>query len=342
MEKLDDLNFEEITHIDSDFSIKLYSITDKDNEEYLVDSTYWMKILYHYKSIDELYWMNKFNLLDNDELTEESYLGLNEYYTVGNLKRDIIEFEKLNNIIRKVPTKKEKSIKEQATLEKLADDGDILSQLSLSDKLASSNPKRSNYLLDQALLNFDNLTDDTKEKYQDMIIERKNKLGKYYYEGVLTFQNYKKAAELFKYTSDHGSDEGRYYYGRCLYWGKGIPIQDKKQGYKLIKKSASSGYFKAKDILPKYKKNYKKYRKENEGCYIATAVYGSYDSPQVLILRSFRDNYLAKRFWGRKFISTYYRYSPEVADKLRDMGFINDLVRCLLDKFIIIIQKTQH
>jgi len=51
-------------------------------------------------------------------------------------------------------------------------------------------------------------------------------------------------------------------------------------------------------------------------CYIATAVYGSYDAPQVVILRKFRDLYLHKRDWGRKFISFYYKYSPAYAKKL--------------------------
>lgn len=30
------------------------------------------------------------------------------------------------------------------------------------------------------------------------------------------------------------------------------------------------------------------------GCYIATMVYGNYDHPQVMVLRDFRDSYLAK------------------------------------------------
>ncbi|MBQ0102418.1 MAG: hypothetical protein KBT31_06460 [Firmicutes bacterium] len=46
------------------------------------------------------------------------------------------------------------------------------------------------------------------------------------------------------------------------------------------------------------------------GCYVATCVYGSYDCPQVWTLRRFRDNILAKTWYGRAFIHTYYAVSP--------------------------------
>lgn len=52
--------------------------------------------------------------------------------------------------------------------------------------------------------------------------------------------------------------------------------------------------------------------KTNSGgnCYVATAVYGSYDCPEVWVLRRFRDDALAKRRVGRAFISVYYLISP--------------------------------
>lgn len=46
------------------------------------------------------------------------------------------------------------------------------------------------------------------------------------------------------------------------------------------------------------------------GCYIATCVYGSYNSPEVMILRKYRDNKLAKTIKGRMFIKIYYKISP--------------------------------
>ena len=46
------------------------------------------------------------------------------------------------------------------------------------------------------------------------------------------------------------------------------------------------------------------------GCYVATAVYGSYDCPEVWTLRRYRDYTLAETWYGRAFIKTYYAISP--------------------------------
>lgn len=48
------------------------------------------------------------------------------------------------------------------------------------------------------------------------------------------------------------------------------------------------------------------------GCYVATAVYGSYDCPQVWTLRRYRDDILSKTWYGRLFIYTYYAISPTI------------------------------
>ena len=46
------------------------------------------------------------------------------------------------------------------------------------------------------------------------------------------------------------------------------------------------------------------------GCYIATAVYGSYNCPQVWVLRRFRDQILLKTRVGSAFVKIYYCISP--------------------------------
>lgn len=50
------------------------------------------------------------------------------------------------------------------------------------------------------------------------------------------------------------------------------------------------------------------------GCFIATAAYGSLIEPHVKILRDFRDEILLNNSLGKGFVQAYYRYSPPIAD----------------------------
>ncbi len=66
------------------------------------------------------------------------------------------------------------------------------------------------------------------------------------------------------------------------------------------------------------------------GCFIATAAYGSLLEPHVVLLRDFRDRYLLTNGPGRSFVSTYYTYSPPVADYIAGHGALKMIVRILL------------
>ena len=75
------------------------------------------------------------------------------------------------------------------------------------------------------------------------------------------------------------------------------------------------------------------------GCFIATCVYGSYDCPEVWVLRRFRDNVLDTSEPGRLFIELYYRWSPEIVEKYGDEPWFRPLVKPLLDKFVAYLKS---
>ena len=70
------------------------------------------------------------------------------------------------------------------------------------------------------------------------------------------------------------------------------------------------------------------------GCYIATMAYGSYDAPEVLVLRRFRDEKLSKTFLGRVFIANYYAFSPLLVKFVRKTGIAEKFIRKKLDGFV--------
>ena len=85
-------------------------------------------------------------------------------------------------------------------------------------------------------------------------------------------------------------------------------------------------------ILEQYNPN--KPKPQQGGCYIATAVYGSYDCPQVWTLRRYRDYTLAKTWYGRVFIRTYYAVSPTLVKWFGETEWFKRLWQGKLDRMV--------
>lgn len=88
--------------------------------------------------------------------------------------------------------------------------------------------------------------------------------------------------------------------------------------------------------VQKYEPSYSEPKRKSSvgGCYIATAVYGSYDCPQVWTLRRFRDNTLSKTWYGRAFISIYYSISPILVELFGENLWFKKVWKNKLDKLV--------
>lgn len=76
-----------------------------------------------------------------------------------------------------------------------------------------------------------------------------------------------------------------------------------------------------------------------QGCYIATCIYGSYDCPEVWVLRRFRDSVLAKTLPGRAFIRTYYAISPGLVRMFGAKSWFRIPWKRFLDKMVLTLRE---
>jgi tetratricopeptide (TPR) repeat protein len=77
-----------------------------------------------------------------------------------------------------------------------------------------------------------------------------------------------------------------------------------------------------------------------KACFIATAVYGEGDAPEVEALRYFRDNYLAQTPLTRWLVRTYYTFSPSIASVIRRNRTLRSISKACLDVVVRALSKT--
>lgn len=71
--------------------------------------------------------------------------------------------------------------------------------------------------------------------------------------------------------------------------------------------------------------------KKDGWCFISTAAYGTSLAPKLDLLRWYRDNVLLKSNIGRESLEFYFRYSPNIANKLRGMHIRKYIIRTIVD-----------
>lgn len=77
-------------------------------------------------------------------------------------------------------------------------------------------------------------------------------------------------------------------------------------------------------------------------CFIATAAYGTETAAELDVLRDFRDQVLLKNALGSRFVETYYRVSPPIADFIAENDFLRSVVReVFIDPIVNLLQWSQ-
>lgn len=81
-------------------------------------------------------------------------------------------------------------------------------------------------------------------------------------------------------------------------------------------------------------------KEQGRGCFIATAVYGEGDCEELLVLKTFRDEYLLRTVPGRQFVAGYYRVSPPLADLVRKYRWLGHFVRLTVVQPSVVIAQA--
>jgi hypothetical protein len=90
----------------------------------------------------------------------------------------------------------------------------------------------------------------------------------------------------------------------------------------------------------KEKKENLREEENKDGCFIATAAYGTPYALELQILRRFRNEHLMKNAFGRLFVNVYYRVSPTIASFIGRHEITKSLTRTILIEPLLLFIKN--
>lgn len=122
-------------------------------------------------------------------------------------------------------------------------------------------------------------------------------------------------------------------------WTAGIDWHSGIIGMLDDKESNKNTMLRYAEKIKKYNASYLPPKVSTGGCYIATAIYGSYECPQLWTLRRYRDCILAKTWHGRAIIRIYYAISPTFAKRFSHTVWLKTICKNKLDHMVKMLQS---
>ena len=136
--------------------------------------------------------------------------------------------------------------------------------------------------------------------------------------------------------------EGKYSDISIQGWQGGIDIHKEYVKYLQNKEMNINIINSYGDKIRKYDSSFSNPEVDTSGCYVATAVYGSYDCPEVWTLRRFRDFTLDETWYGRLFIKAYYATSPTFVKYFGNVEIFKSQGKKLLDKWVTMLNSKGY
>lgn len=91
--------------------------------------------------------------------------------------------------------------------------------------------------------------------------------------------------------------------------------------------------------IQKLEPNYEPPKISSGWCFIATAAMGSYDHPQVMELRHFRDEWILTKNWGSSFVKWYYHYGEKAVKFIDKSSVLKKLSYLLIVKPLVYLSR---
>ena len=220
---------------------------------------------------------------------------------------------------------------EGAVLQLIKDNvSDPQEQVKAVDEMGASLIRISRVLYDGAKSHYNGIGDSVRSDYTQEMLNRCCAARDICYN----FGNY-----VIKFFGDE--------YGKDIAvpcWKMGIILHNGVMTYFAQKENNKNIIMDYASKIQKYDSSYQapKVNTSSGGCYVATAVYGSYDCPQVWTLRRYRDYKLAKTWYGRAFIRFYYAVSPTLVKWFGHTRWFKKMWRGKLNRMVEDLQQKGY